>query len=450
MEENLFDKNKEARTTRKFIEEQLLSLKERLADAENKLKDFDEKVDGIHIIENIQRQLSDKEFALQGLLQRYTEKHPLVIRIKEEIAAITRKISALAQREMEYNRLKKEVEANRKIHDMLRERLEEVRISEAEKVSDVSIIDPAMIPADPINTQSTLSIPLGAFLGLIMGLILAIIVENLDASIGTMEDVENIIKLAVLGVIPSVLTDMPPEKNILKRISRKIMSRWNLDPETERYVRLLVFHKPSSPIAESFRNIRTNIMQKNPPKTVMITSSHPKEGKTSLVTNLCLTISQEGQKVLLVASDMRRPAISNTFGISSTPGLSDILTGTATLDDSVKGLSDMIMGNMQMDELIASPAMKNLWILPSGKIPSYPAELLSSKEMDRLIEEMTSKYDIVVFDAPPVLVVTDAGILAPKMDKIVLIYEIGKTARHALARSKTQLEAVDGKIAGWS
>ena len=342
----------------------------------------------------------------------------------------------------------REVEVNRKIYVMLREKLEEVRISEAEKVPDVSIIDPAILPGGPENGQSNFGIPLGAFLGLIIGLILAIIVETLDTSIGTIEDVESLIKLSVIGVIPSILSEVPPEKNLFKRLKKALFSRWETDEKSEHYIRLLVYYKPNSPVAECFRNARTNIMLKNPPKTILITSSNPKEGKTSTTINLGLTMSQEGQRTLLVSSDMRRPVIARTFGLPKNPGLSDILTGTATLDESVRGLSDMIMGELKMEDLIKSPAMKNIWVLPSGSIPSYPAELLGSSEMDALIKEMKSKFDVIIFDAPPVLVVTDASVLAPKMDKIVLVYEIGKTSRHALARTKSQLETMDGKIAG--
>jgi uncharacterized protein involved in exopolysaccharide biosynthesis/Mrp family chromosome partitioning ATPase len=448
MENNLSEKNMQARTTRKFIEEQLASVKKRLIDAEEKLKRFHDHVDNMRAADEMLTKSADLEFQLASLTQKYTEKHPKVIQLRAQLNGIRERIKGISSREVEYAQLTREVEVNRKIYTMLREKLEEVRISEAEKVPDVSIIDPAILPDAPENGQSGLSMPLGAFLGLVIGLILAIVVETLDTSIGTIEDVESLVKLSVIGVIPSILSELPPEKNLFLRFKKSLLARWQTDEASERYIRLMVYYKPNSPISECFRNIRTNIMSKNPPKTIMVTSSNPKEGKTSTTINLGLTMSQEGQRTLLVSSDMRRPLIARTFGLPKNPGLSDILTGTATLDESVRGLSDMIMGELKMDDLIKSPAMKNLWILPSGNIPSYPAELLGSAEMDALIREMKGKFDVILFDAPPVLVVTDASVLAPKMDKIVLVYEIGKTSRHALSRTKSQLETMDGKIAG--
>jgi Mrp family chromosome partitioning ATPase/uncharacterized protein involved in exopolysaccharide biosynthesis len=448
IEENLLEKNSQARATRTFIESQLNVMRKRLAAAENKLKKFGERNLTNRSNDESARKLADMQLQLNTLLQKYTELHPKVIQLREQTTSLKKQLSSSSGEEIEAAKIQREVEVNRKIYGMLRERLEEVRISEAEKVPDVTLITPATLPEAPNNGQSRLSLPLGMFLGLVMGLILSIVIENLDTSFGTIEDVENVMKLPVLGVIPSIYTELPPDKNILTRLRRRFFAHTMNDPVAEHYTRLLVFHKPSSPITESFRNIRTTLMFKSIPKTIMVTSSNPKEGKTSLVTNLSLTMSQEGQRTLLVAADLRRPAIAKTFGIESTPGLSEILTGTATLDESVKGLSDMIFGNMQIDQLVRSPAMKNIWVLPSGKIPTYPAELLNSTEMSLLIEEMKSKFDVILFDAPPVLVVTDASILAPKMDKIVLVYEIGKTSRHALARAKAQIEAVDGKIAG--
>jgi len=447
-EDNLLEKNMQARTTRKFIEDQLASVKKRLIDAEEKLKRFHDRVANMRASDEMQTKLGDMEIQLNALLQKYTEKHPKVIQLREQIDGIKSRVKGVSNNEVEYAQLNREVEVNRKIYSMLREKLEEVRINEAEKVPDVSIIDPALLPGGPENSQSNLSMPVGAFLGLIIGLILSVVVETLDTSIGTIEDVENLVKLPVIGVIPSISSEVPQDKNLFKRIKKSIFSRWQTDEIAEHYIRLLVYYKPNSPISECFRNIRTNIMLKTPPKTIMVTSSNPKEGKTSTAINLSLTMSQEGQRTLLVSSDMRRPVIARTFGVSKSPGLSDILTGTSTLDESVRGLSDMIMGELKMEDLIKSPAMRNLWILPSGNIPSYPAELLGSSEMDALIKEMKDKFDVILFDAPPALVVTDANILAPKMDKIVLVYEIGKTSRDALSRAKSQLETMDGKIAG--
>ncbi|UCC94341.1 MAG: AAA family ATPase [Candidatus Omnitrophota bacterium] len=447
LEENLLEKNKQARTVRKFIEEQLSSLQERLRETEEKLLQYGETMRDVQIAGPIQSQLLELEFQLASLQQKYTSRHPKVIRLQHEIEKLKGRVKGFSQEELEYARLQREVEVNKRLYAMLKEKLEQARISEAEKVSDVSIIDPAVMPKSPLNPQSNFILLLGGLTGLIVGSVLALVFETLDTSIGTIEDVESIIKLPVLGVIPSIVSELERSKSFLQKTLRKVFPP-KLTEEEKNYVRLIIHNKPTSYVSESFRNIRTNLKIGPSKKLFLITSSSPKEGKSVILINLGLAAAQEGMKVLLVSTDLRRPVLAKTFGMEREPGLTEVLLGTVPLGDVIRNIMDIIVGQMELDEALKPSGLRNIWVLPSGSLPSNPSEILASKQTTSLIDTIRKDFDAVFFDSPPILPVTDASILAPLVDAVILCYEIGRTSRDALLRAKSQLDSVKAHICG--
>lgn len=450
VEENLLEKTKQARHARVFIEEQLASLENRLKQAEDRLRQFGDETKNIRLAEPIQKKLVDLEFELGELLQRYTEKHPRVIQLKEQIKEMEKQVEGFSDQELAFARLNREVEVNKKLYAMLKEKLEEARISEAEKVPDVSIVDPAVLPTAPISTNKRIGAFIGGMMGLILGIAFAFVKETLDTSIGTMEDVEAVVKLPVLGVVPSIGEKKVDRKQgIIFRLTGRILPASRKSDEEEKFTRLIAHYKPNSPATEAFRNIRTNLKLDPSKKTILITSSGPREGKTTIMTNLGIVIAQTGAKTLLVSSDLRRPAIAKTFGINREPGFNELLIGTATLDQALRSVADIMLGEMKIDEIIdRPPGIDNIWILPSGALPFNPAEVLESKELDSIIDEFKRRFDVILFDSSPVLPVTDASLLAPKLDCVVIVYEIGRTSRDALLRAKVQIESMGGKISG--
>jgi capsular exopolysaccharide synthesis family protein len=451
VEENLLDKSKQARSARQFIEEQLGSLENRLQQAEDQLKQFSDEVKDIKLAEPIQEKLMDLEFELGALLQQYTEKHPQVIQMRDQIRELEAQIQGFSGRELEYARLNREVEVNTKLYAMLKQKLEEARISEAEKVSDISIVDPAVMPTRAVSHNINLGIIIGGIMGLILGITFAFIRETLDTSIGTIEDVESVVKLPVLGVIPSIEqeTGKKMKGRLLSRWRRRFLSEPKKSESEENLARMIAHYQPKSPVTESFRNIRTNLKLSPTKKTVLVTSSSPREGKSTIVTNLGLVMAQTGAKTLLVSSDLRRPAISKSFGLKREPGFSELLTGSVDLEAVLKGTADIMLGEISVEEVVGkSTGIDNIWILPSGALPFNPSEILDSHKLLDVIEELKHRFDVIIFDSPPVLPVTDASLLASKLDCVVIIYEIGRTSRDALLRAKTQLESVGGKISG--
>lgn len=191
---------------------------------------------------------------------------------------------------------------------------------------------------------------------------------------------------------------------------------------------------PKSPISEQYRTIRTNIQFSSVDKDVhsmLVTSSGPGEGKSTTAANMAVVFAQQGKKVLFIDADLRKPTVHYTFNLTNTFGLTNVLTKQAELKDTV-----------------ASTDEKNLYVLPSGPIPPNPAELLGSKAMDELMETLKNQYDIVLFDTPPLLAVTDAQILANRCDGTVLVVSSGKTEIEQATKAKEMLVAVNATILG--
>ncbi len=447
IQESLAEKAKQARQTRQFIEDQLASLEDRSSQLEQRLRQFNYSNKDIKLAAPIEKKLTELEFQLAELMQKYTEKHPSVIQLRDQIKSMEAQIEGFSGQDLEYARLEREVEVNKKLYAMLKEKLEEARIAEAQKVGDISIVNPAVLPSSPVSGSRNMIILTGALMGLILGFAIAFIFETLDTSISTIEDVENVIKLPVLGVIPSIVDKAGRELSFISRFKERFLPEHKTDAQ-ERATRLVAHFEPKSPTAEAYRNIHTNLKLNSSKKTILITSSGPREGKSSCACNLSIVMAQTGLKVLLVSADLRRPSIAKTFGVKREPGLAELVTGASDLDAVLKNITDIMMGEINFEDVRKTPGIENIWILPSGHLPFNPPELLESKTVTALIDRFKSQFDVVIFDSPPVLPVTDASILGPKLDCTVLVYEIGRTSREALMRTKVQLESVGARIAG--
>jgi Mrp family chromosome partitioning ATPase len=289
---------------------------------------------------------------------------------------------------------------------------------------------------------------IGGLMGVVLGIAFAFILETLDTSIATIEDVENTMKLAVLGTVPSIGHEFQAKQGIIARLKGNLFHIPKTDAQ-ERFIHLVGHYKPKSLAAEAFRNIRTNLKLDQTKKTILVTSSNPREGKSTIVTNLGIAMAQMSARVLLVSADLRRPSLAKIFGVKRDPGLTELLSGAVDIDTALRSITDVMLGDMQIDEIInRPPGLENVWVLTSGRLPSNPAEILEMKKIPELLDELKRRFDVIIFDSPPVLPVTDASLLAPKMDSVIIVYEIGRTSREALARTKIQLESVGAKIAG--
>src|ERR1700726_152989 len=267
-------------------------------------------------------------------------------------------------------------------------------------VSVKQVAEPPNFPARP---RVVLNLALGALVGLMIGLGLAFFIEYLDTSVKTMEDVENLLGLPVLAIIP---------KNI----------------------KLLHREAGDTPDAEAYRILRTNIEfnRKNPEaNTISLVSGGPGEGKSTTIANLAFVCAQGGYSTLIVDADLRRPVQHTLFDLSNEIGLTNYLaTG------------------MPLEKVILPTAVKNLSILPSGVLPADAVGILNSQRMSDTIAELKVRYDIVFFDSPPILGVSDASVLASEVDETIIVVQHRRFPRAMLTRVKQAIISVGGTLLG--
>ncbi|MDD4013187.1 MAG: AAA family ATPase [Candidatus Omnitrophica bacterium] len=461
-------KVQEATSTKRFIEKQLAQLEASAVDIKRKLKAIGiaaGPLPGAETYEpggmdmDLRTRLIQLRYELMSLQTRYTDNYPGITSIKSEIAQIegylkkegegseVKEAEKVKVGTLDPDRLKNELVINEKIYEMLKERYERALLTEASKTKDIEVVNPAVLPKSPIMEMTRINVFLGGVIGLILGLVAAFITESLDTSIGTIDDVEEYLRMPVLGVIPSI--EVSKKENV---------DYWKEPPppeEQKRYAeimgRLVTQYKPKSPIAEAYRNLQTYIKFSGLDKfgnCLMFTSAGIREGKTITSVNSALSMAQLGYKVLLIDADLRRPSVHKVFGIERDIGLTDVILGTFKMDDVVKTMDDIMMGNIKSSVIMSTYGMENLHVMTAGHMVANPTEILSSQTLAQFIKEAKSKFQVVFFDTAPILPVTDSCILSSKTDGVILVYEVGRVSRGALRRAKMQIENAKGKPIG--
>jgi capsular exopolysaccharide synthesis family protein len=329
---------------------------------------------------------------------------------------------------IEYSVLKRDAEANRQLYQDLLQRLKEAGVSAGLRSSNIRVVDIARTPTGPIKPNVPRNIELGIILGIACGIGLAFTLESLDTSIRSMEQVSAISTLPALGTIPLQLASNSSLRKRLKSVSVET-------GKSESTSALVTYARPKSEAAEAYRSLRTSILLSSfgaPPKVILVTSALPQEGKTTISANSALVLAQRGDRVLLIDADLRRPGIDKLFGFRSRGGLSTLISGGDKFEDVVVPFTDV----------------PNLWILPAGPIPPQPAELLGSTVMKDYVARWRKEFDHVVIDTPPCLSVTDAVLLSPEADRIILVARAGKTTKIALRRACELLLQVNARVMG--
>ncbi|MBW2262436.1 MAG: polysaccharide biosynthesis tyrosine autokinase, partial [Deltaproteobacteria bacterium] len=356
----------------------------------------------------------------------------------KELADLNEKAMALNLKEIEYNELFRTNEANLRTYLLLLERSEDARLQKYIKRNNISILDRALTPEIPSKPRVKLNILLALIIGLMAGVGLAFFLEYMDVTIKTQDEVEHEIGLPFLGIVPSIGSAQSRKSRYgryspFKKKKRRGSGR-EPDDDTPMNKDLFVHKNPSSAVAECVRSIRTNILFMSPDKAIsriMVTSPGPQEGKTTLVLNLAIAMAQSGSRVLVVDTDLRRPRVHKAFGFPND-----------------KGITSTLMGVHPLEETIRETEVENLFILPCGPIPPNPAELIHTDKFSALVEELSVRFDRVIFDSPPVTAVTDAAILVHQVDGAILILRPLQTHKSAAKQAKRSLTDVGGRILG--
>ncbi len=385
----------------------------KVAQLNNQLKELDVQIQAemTKIVSKIRGQYT-------AALQRETMLREALDKQKQEA-------NKLNESAIEYSLLKRDVDTNRQIYEGLLQKLKEAGVSAGLKSNNFRIVDVARTPTGPIEPNIPRNLMFGVVLGLASGIGLAFLLEGLDNTVRSTEQAQIISGLASLGMIP-LGSKSAREGAGTKRL---------VIASSKEAVELVTQVRPQSQMAESYRALRTSLLLSNlgaPPKVIMVTSALPQEGKTTTSINTAVVLAQKGVRVLLIDADLRRPSIHKTLGMGPHSGLSNVLTGSIRLEDAIT----------------ESPILPNLKVLPAGTPPPNPAELLASSNMRDVLAELSEQYDHIVLDTPPSLSVTDAVVLSPRADAVVLVIRSGHTTKQALRRSRDILMQVNAKVVG--
>jgi succinoglycan biosynthesis transport protein ExoP len=322
---------------------------------------------------------------------------------------------------IEYSVLKRDADSNHQLYDNLLQKLKQAGIAAGLRSSNIRVVDVAQVPDLPSSPHLSRILAFGLLLGLGGGVALALVVENLDTTISNVDEARAICTLPALGMIP-----------LQGSVANGDLKNGLSDPPI---YSLVTYAQPRSPAAESFRALRTSILHSSfgtPPRVILVTSSLPREGKSTISANSAIVMAQRGSRVLLVDGDLREPAIANMFGITPRGGLSNIIDGSHSFENV----------------MVPLPHVPNLHILAAGRTTSQPAELLGSTRMKEYISRWRSEFDYVIIDTPPCLSFTDAVLLSRDADGVILVARWGQTTKAALRAASELLVQVNARMIG--
>lgn len=395
------------------------------------------------VVAQIASKLAELDVKRQTLLSEYTEEYPAVKALWEEVAETQKKLlntyknilasietqektlrsqlahyesklKAMPGAEKELLSLTRVAKVTGDIYMFLLQKYEEARILRASTIGSAIVVDPAITPARPVKPKKSQNILIGLVVGLLSGVGAAFFLERLDDTVKDDEEARELTGLPILAVIPAI---------------RRRRKKPEEDP-----IKLIAHRSPRSGVTEAFRALRTSLhflKAGEEKKVILVTSTFPEEGKTTTSSNLAVVFSQTGQKVLLIDCDLRRSSQHKLFGVERSPGLTEYLVGDAPL------------------EAIKRPTgIENLTLVTAGSLPPNPSELLGSKAMESFIQMAKENYDHVIVDAPPMAAVTDASVLIPLVDLIVLVMEAGRVPRKVLTRVVEQFSEFKAPVCG--
>jgi capsular exopolysaccharide synthesis family protein len=333
------------------------------------------------------------------------------------------KMEQLPEQSLQYARLQREKKVNENLYMLLKNKFEEVRITEAGQVGSVRVVDMAIPPKAPVKPNKKRNLLLGAMLGLMSGFGLSIMIDYLDSSVQGEKDI-NSLGLNMLAAVPIIQKQTlknnngPRTNNGAKQLKSRLINRFDT----------------TGPVFESYRALRTKLQYVNPDKpkkSILITSPGPAEGKSTTAVNLAISLAEREFKTLLIDGDMRKPMLHKVLNLSKSPGLSDVL-----------------VGKIEKEAAIQSGGIEHLYILTGGQSPPNPPELLDSNRMEQMLYILSQEYDRIIIDSPPVNVVTDAVVLSTHADTTIMVAAFGETKQDALQHAVVELKEVGGNIFG--
>ena len=476
----------ETENKRKEAEAQYFAIKDSpeainaLAEADNQRIIQDRKLAIIAYRNDTQKKIADFRSQRAKLLQEYKESAPEIVEIDTQIRSLedslaklvddnTQEVQKLQERtakllvdnlrtkylqakneedkirasyDQQYNEaqvqnsgavrlklLEQTIETNRGFLDNIRKQQSSNDVASQGSDNNISVAGFAIPPEHPVSPSRLMTVFAALFLSTLFGMGLALFLEYLDDTIRTTEEIETYLQLPALAAIPTI--DSIPKRRLL------LVGAANEEAEDPANSELLIYADSRSSLAEAYRQLRTSILLStagHAPKSLLITSSLPSEGKTTTATNTAISLAQTGAKVLIIDADMRRPRLHSVFNIGNGDGLSTILSTELTEAEILKVI--------KLDE------GTKLNLLTSGPIPPNPAELIGSEQMANLLKLLSQHFTHIVVDSPPITSFTDGVLIASMVDGVILVVHAGKSSRQVVRRARQLLQDVGAKIFG--
>jgi polysaccharide biosynthesis transport protein len=430
------------------------------------------------LIQNLTGRLADLERQKAELLPTFTDDYPKVKQIQSQIDKIEKMLSAerkhaaqrivdsylaavrreslvrkgfeeqnkeanrAAARGVQYNILKREVDTNKQLYEGLLERLKEAGVSAGLKASNIRIVDAAVPPTAPVKPRLFFNLALALVVGTGLGVGTAFLQEHLDNTLKTPEDIERFVGVPALALIPSReslnhrghgVYGAAQRRSLLASVSEKTDDV--AGGPAKDWVRIDQDGTQYSVLSEAFRSLRTSVLLSTagrPPRSLTFISAEAEEGKTTVASNLAISLAQLGRRVLLIDGDMRRPCLHRIFHIT----------------EHATGLVSYLTGQAEWNHLVKTTGLDGLDCLVCGPVPPNPSELLSSDRMHTLIREAMGEYQFVLVDAPPLLNVADGRILSTMVEGTVLVVKGGVTPRELVQRAEFYVRSVGGHLIG--
>ncbi len=395
----------------------LKDLREQIYKSRQKIKELSKKFGPKHPTmvkakDELNVLLNEKRFEIDRIIESTKSSYTQIKSKEQDLQEMQTKAKAelldLNEKFIQYSIMKREVDTNRVLYDALTSSIKRESVTEQTHSVNIWVIKKAGLPGSPAKPNKKKAALLGLMMGLVSGVGLAFLIEYLDNTVKKEKDLETRFGYTVLGTVDEVLGDDTIET--------------------------FMVHKPLSPISESYRLIRSGILlssAEHPPKTILITSMGPQEGKTSTTLNLARILAQNKMKVLVIDCDMRRPRLHTIFDMPNDVGLSNYLSGT------FKG------------KILHTIPGGDITIITAGSIPPNPAELLTSNKMKLLLAKMLEVYDHVLLDSPPIQSVTDALTLSTLVDGTIVVVRAGKTTYEMLESGLKKIRDVNSNILGF-
>ncbi|MBC7793788.1 MAG: polysaccharide biosynthesis tyrosine autokinase [Clostridia bacterium] len=339
-------------------------------------------------------------------------------RLREEIETLKGEALELNRKEIEYRRLQREADNNQDLLQVVLKREKEADLSAGLTFNNVRKFEEARVPDRPIRPRVRVNIMIAVVLGLLIGAAVAWLVDRWDNTLKSQQQVEKILAVSFLGIVPTIKTAQDGRGRALDLAARDHF----------------ILDNPRSSVAECCRSIRTNLMFMSPEKpkqSLMITSAGPREGKSTFVVNLSYAIAQSGKRVLVIDSDMRKPRLHKSFGVGND-----------------YGLSNLILGETSYEQAIQETNQDNLHVLACGPVPPNPAELLHTDAFSKIFAELMKRYDRIIFDSPPVAALSDALVIGSMVDGVAMVVKAHETRWPTALKAKRRLQGVGCRIYG--